>query len=123
LKANVGGKRRMLTWMYNELRYKYQNEIIENENMKKHIQNLDKEIERLNGENRYLLQRLKEMRHKSWFPVYAENLELQEQNKNLDETCQELIEEYAKLEKEFNQYKGVVKSIEIFIGRFADEKR
>jgi hypothetical protein len=83
----------------------------------------EKEIKELKDENRYLLQRLKELRHKSWFGVYKENLELQEQNKNLDETCQEVIEEYRKLEKEFEQYKGIVKSIEIFVGRFSNEKR
>jgi FtsZ-binding cell division protein ZapB len=84
---------------------------------------LRKEIERLDGENRYLLQRLKDFRHKSWFPVFKENLELQEANKNLDETCKEVIAEYEKLEKEFKQYKAVVQSVETFIRRFSDEKR
>jgi chromosome segregation ATPase len=106
----------MLTKINKELRE-------EIEDMNTHINNLDKEIERLNGENRYLLQRLKELRHKTWFPVYKENLELQEANKNLDSTCKEVIEEYAKLEKEFEQYKAVVKAVETFIGRFSNEKR
>jgi myosin heavy subunit len=83
----------------------------------------EKEIKDLNGSNRYLLQRLKELRHKTWFPVYKENLELQEQNRNLDETCQEVIDEYRKLEKEVEQYKAVLQSVEQFVGRFANEKR
>jgi predicted metalloprotease with PDZ domain len=70
--------------------------------MNTHVNNLDKEIERLNGENRYLLQRLKEMRHKTWFPVYKENLELQE---------------------EIKQYQAVLESVEKFVGRFSNEKR
>jgi chromosome segregation ATPase len=97
--------------------------IKENEKLGNHINDLDKEIERLNGENRYLLKRLKELRHKSWFPVYKENLELLEQNKNLDETCQEVIAEYEKLEKELEQYKTVLKSVEQFIGQYSKEKK
>jgi chromosome segregation ATPase len=84
---------------------------------------LKKEIEILKSENRYLVQRLRELRHKSWFPVYKENLELQEQNKNLDETCTEVIAEYAKLEKEIEQYKSVLASVEKFIGQYSKEKK
>jgi Asp-tRNA(Asn)/Glu-tRNA(Gln) amidotransferase B subunit len=81
------------------------------------------EYQVLLDENRYLKQRLKEMRHKSWFPVYEENLKLAEENKNLDETCQEVIAEYAKLEKEVEQYKTVLASVETFIGQYSKEKK
>ena len=103
---------------------------VENAKLKKDIDNkfndlvkYEKENMLLKDENKYLLQRLKEMRHKSWFPVYQENLELQEQNKNLDATCNEVIGQLEIVEKELNQYKAVVQSIETFVGRFQDEKR
>jgi hypothetical protein len=59
-------------------------------------------FEKLNGENRYLLQRLKELRHKTWFPVYEENL---------------------KLQQELEQYKTVLSSVETFIGQYSKEKK
>jgi chromosome segregation ATPase len=53
-------------------------------------------------ENRYLKQRLKELRHKTWFPVYEENL---------------------KLQQELDQYKTVLASVESFIGQYSNEKK
>jgi hypothetical protein len=44
------------------------------------VMDIIKENEKLKDENRYLLQRLKELRHKTWFPVYEENLKLTEEN-------------------------------------------
>jgi HD superfamily phosphohydrolase len=87
------------------------------------VMDIIEENKKLKDENRYLLQRLKELRHKSWFPVYEENLKLAEQNKNLDETCQEVIKEYEKLEKEIEQYKTVLASVEKFIGQYSKEKK
>jgi FtsZ-binding cell division protein ZapB len=87
------------------------------------VMDIIKENEKLKDENRYLLQRLKELRHKTWFPVYEENLKLSEENKNLDETCQEVIAEYEKLEKEIEQYKTVLASVEKFIGQYSKEKK
>jgi hypothetical protein len=48
---------------------------------------------------------------------------MEEKNKNLDETCKEVITEYAKLEKEIEQYKAVLESVERFVNRFTGEKK
>jgi hypothetical protein len=53
-------------------------------------------------ENRYLKQKVKEYRHKTWFPVYEENL---------------------KLQQELEQYKTVLSSVETFIGQYSKEKK
>jgi hypothetical protein len=41
----------------------------------------------------------------------------------LDETCKEVIVEYEKLEKEVEQYKTVLASVETFIGQYSKEKK
>lgn len=60
------------------------------------------EISDLKKEIVYLKQRNKELRQKSWFEVFEENL---------------------KLAEEIKQYKAVLESIEKFVGRFSNEKR
>jgi uncharacterized protein YlxW (UPF0749 family) len=67
------------------------------------------EAERLQTENfnlkseiSYLKQKVKEYRHKTWFPVYEENL---------------------KLQQELEQYKTVLSSVETFIGQYSKEKK
>jgi hypothetical protein len=45
---------------------------------------------------------VKEYRHKTWFPVYEENL---------------------KLQQELEQYKTVLASVETFIGQYSKEKK
>jgi hypothetical protein len=95
----------------------------ENEKLEKHKEIMFKDLVDYEREIKFLKQRNKELRQKSWFEVFEENLKLSEQNKNLDETCQEVIKEYANLEKEVEQYKVVLQSVEKFVGRFANEKR
>jgi hypothetical protein len=68
----------------------------------KECEKLQTENSNLRSENSYLIQRIKEFRHKTWFPVYKENLELQE---------------------ELKVAKAVIESVETFIGRFSNEKR
>jgi DNA repair exonuclease SbcCD ATPase subunit len=120
----------MLKKMYKEAREECQRLMEENERLKNDKLFFEKwndefsiKCQSLVDENRYLKQRLKELRHKSWFPVYEENLKLTEENKNLDETCKEVIVEYEKLEKEVEQYKNVLKSVEQFIGQYSKEKK
>jgi regulator of replication initiation timing len=96
------------------------NKILE---LEKEISSYILDYQVLLDENRYLKQRNKELRQKSWFKVFEENLKLSEENKNLDETCQEVIAEYAKLEKEVEQYKSVLSSVETFIGQYSKEKK
>jgi hypothetical protein len=60
------------------------------------------EYQALLDENRYLKQKVKEYRHKTWFPVYEENL---------------------KLQQEIEQYKTVLASVESFIGQYSKEKK
>jgi hypothetical protein len=62
---------------------------------------LDK-VKSLSGENDYLKQKVKEYRHKTWFPVYEENL---------------------KLQQELEQYKTVLTSVETFISQYSKEKK
>jgi hypothetical protein len=63
---------------------------------------LVKASQNLLDENRFLKQRNKELRQKSWFEVFEENL---------------------KLAEEIKQYQAVLESIEKFVGRFSNEKR
>jgi cell shape-determining protein MreC len=97
--------------------------INENKKLGKELNECLLEYQVLLDENRYLKQRLKEMRHKSWFEVFEENLKLAEENKNLDETCKEIIVEYEELQKELEQYKTVLSSVEKFIGQYSKEKK
>jgi hypothetical protein len=50
----------------------------------------------------FLKQRNKELRQKSWYEVFEENL---------------------KLAEEIKQYQAVLESVEKFVGRFSNEKR
>jgi L-lactate utilization protein LutC len=82
---------------------------MENEQLKKANQKLRELVEEtsldhqsLLDENRYLKQKVKEYRHKTWFPVYEENL---------------------KLQQELEQYKTVLSSVETFIGQYSKEKK
>jgi chromosome segregation ATPase len=86
-------------------------EILKNENTKLKQENVNhqlwvnefkNECEKLMGENVYLKQRVKEFRHKTWFPVYEENL---------------------KLQQELEQYKTVLTSVETFIAQYSKEKK
>jgi prefoldin subunit 5 len=95
----------------------------ENEKLKNMFNILSDKILELEKENNYLAQRNKDLRQKTWFQVFEENLKLAEENKNLDETCKEVISEYAKLEKEIEQYKTVLASVEKFIGQYSKEKK
>jgi regulator of replication initiation timing len=81
----------------------------ENERLKNAMNGIFKEAERLQTENynlkgelSYLKQKVKEYRHKTWFPVYEENL---------------------KLQQELEQYKTVLDSVESFIGQYSKEKK
>jgi 16S rRNA C1402 N4-methylase RsmH len=90
--------------------------LLENKELKKEIEALKAENERLTrtmdvcvveyqsllDENRYLKQKVKEYRHKTWFPVYEENL---------------------KLQQELEQYKTALTSVETFIGQYSKEKK
>ena len=100
------------------------------------IYNVDiiiEENERLKDENKYLLQRLKEMRHKSWFPIFKENLDLQEEIKGLRNHIEYLdkqiekgsyaIVENCDLRKEIEQYKTVLHSVQTFINQYSGEKK
>jgi hypothetical protein len=103
-----------------------ENETLKKENLKSwknHKEIMFKDLVDYEKEIKFLKQRNKELRQKSWFEVFKENLELKEENKNLDETCHEVIKEYAILEKEVEQYKAVLQSVEKFVGRFSNEKR
>jgi predicted nucleic acid-binding Zn-ribbon protein len=68
----------------------------------KEAERLQNENYNLKGEISYLKQKVKEYRHKTWFPVYEENL---------------------KLQQELEQYKTVLKSVENFIGQYSKEKK
>jgi predicted nuclease with TOPRIM domain len=87
--------------------------------LKKELDKCLVEHQSLLDENRYLKQKVKEYRHKTWFPVYKENLELQEQLKKHSD----LLVENTKLFKENQQYETVLKSVEKFIGQYSKEKR
>jgi regulator of replication initiation timing len=104
---------------------KMENETLkkENEKLEKHKEIMFQDLVKYEKEIQFLKQRNKELRQKSWYEVFEENLKLMEENKNLDETCQEVIKEYAILEKEIEQYKAVLQSVEKFVGRFSNEKR
>jgi len=67
----------------------------ENENKFNDLVKYEKEIE-------FLKQRNKDLRQKTWFQVYEENL---------------------KLAEEIKQYQYILQSVETFIGRFQHEKR
>jgi hypothetical protein len=112
------------------LQSEYVNLQIRNKEFEIECENLINENRQLKDENRYLLQRLKEMRHKTWFPVYEENLKLQEEIKGLRDHIHYIEKEdlkkfhdLVKYEKEVMQYKNVLESIEKFVGRFSNEKR
>jgi regulator of replication initiation timing len=75
---------------------------MENEQLKKELNNCLVDHQALLDENRYLKQKVKEYRHKTWFPVYEENL---------------------KLQQELDQYKTVLASVETFIGQYSKEKK
>jgi uncharacterized protein YlxW (UPF0749 family) len=88
-----------------------ENEILKSKNLLFEKWNVDfiKENSRLQTENfnlkgeiLYLKQKVKDYRHKTWFPVYEENL---------------------KLQQELEQYKTVLTSVETFIGQYSKEKR
>jgi hypothetical protein len=70
--------------------------------LEKEISGCIVEHQTLLNENRYLKQKVKEYRHKTWFPVYEENL---------------------KLQQELEQYKTVLTSVETFIGQYSKEKK
>jgi uncharacterized phage infection (PIP) family protein YhgE len=73
-----------------------------NNGLEKEINNVLTDHQSLLDENRYLKQKVKEYRHKTWFPVYEENL---------------------KLQQELEQYKTVLSSVETFIGQYSKEKK
>jgi predicted nuclease with TOPRIM domain len=89
----------------------------------KEAERLQTENYNLKGEISYLKQKVKEYRHKTWFPVYEENLKLAEDNKFLKNAYSELVSDYAKLEQELEQYKTVLSSVEKFIGQYSKEKK
>jgi regulator of replication initiation timing len=78
-------------------------ELIEDyQKLKKELDKCLVDHQMLLDENRYLKQKVKEYRHKTWFPVYEENL---------------------KLQQEIEQYKTVLASVETFIGQYSKEKK
>jgi type II secretory pathway component PulF len=74
----------------------------------------------------FLKQRNKELRQKSWFEVYDENLKLIDQVKSLKEQLRQSAEiadnfyiNCVELEKENTHLKGVIESVQTFINQFA----
>ena len=51
--------------------------VVEYQKLKKELDKCLVDHQSLLDENRYLKQKVKEYRHKTWFPVYEENLKLQ----------------------------------------------
>jgi predicted nuclease with TOPRIM domain len=99
----------MLSKMYNSLREENKMLLEENRRLSHKKSFYLDECQKLIAENvsyekeiQFLKQRNKELRQKSWYEVFEENL---------------------KLAEEIKQYKAVLESVEKFVGRFADEKR
>jgi hypothetical protein len=106
----------MLTKMYNSLREENKSLLEENRRLTKRKVILQSEYVELRIKNeemfqdlvkyekeiQFLKQRNKELRQKSWFEVFEENL---------------------KLAEEIKQYQAVLESVEKFVGRFSNEKR
>jgi predicted nucleic acid-binding Zn-ribbon protein len=99
----------MLTKMCRELNEENTRLLEENKRLINAMSGIFNEAERLQTENfnlkseiSYLKQKVKEYRHKTWFPVYEENL---------------------KLQQELEQYKTVLSSVETFIGQYSKEKK
>jgi Iap family predicted aminopeptidase len=74
----------------------------ENVELKKENETKLKDLVKYEKEIQFLKQRNKELRQKSWFEVFEENL---------------------KLAEEIKQYQAVLESVEKFVGRFSNEKR
>jgi phosphopentomutase len=95
-------------------------------------EDLKRRIDFLLEENRFLQQRNKELRQKTYIQVYDENLKLTEENKTLIKTIDQLREELIKVGKIADKYyqtsidlkhqnkclKDVIDSVEAFIQQF-----
>jgi uncharacterized protein YcbX len=76
-------------------------------------------VVKLESENEFLKQRNKDLRQKTWYSVYEENLKLKEQLKQTAEIVDKFYLSNVELEKENQQLKGVVESVQTFINQFA----
>jgi predicted RNase H-like nuclease (RuvC/YqgF family) len=96
-------------------------------------------IHKLENENKFLKERNKDLRQKTWYNVYQENLELQEAFKNSKESQEHMVNSINQLNKELKdcyesldglyqdfdeiakenvRLKEVIRSVETFVKQF-----
>jgi predicted nuclease with TOPRIM domain len=91
--------------------------LINEEDLIKIVSDLQ-ELQELRNEVAFLRERNKDLRQKTWFPVYDENIKLRKELKDCYESLDGLYQDFDELAKDNSRLKEVLRSVETFVKQF-----